>query len=274
MGIPVTTAGSRGPGAVAYSIGLAVLWATVTYGLKLHYSRATSEDLAWVLKPTAHLVELISGARFSQEPGVGHVSRELATAIVPGCAGVNFLIAAWSVLLGAHWLRRSPLMLAPAMLPLAYVATVAVNAARIVLDIALRSQHWPGISHATQHRAIGVVVYVVALAGLYRLRLGAGRARTWSMRLVPLLGYLCVALLIPLVNGAGGLAYWVHARDVVLVAVACAVGLEVARTLPGLAPPPAPQRDLAARVQPQPEGLEHRPLVIPTAEPKRSHLLQ
>ena len=31
------------------------------YGLKLHYSQASAEDLRWVLGPTALLVELVTG---------------------------------------------------------------------------------------------------------------------------------------------------------------------------------------------------------------------
>lgn len=209
-----------------------MLWAPVTYGLKHHYSVASVADLWWVLGPTSRVLELLSGVPFPLEPGVGYVSRELATAIVPGCAGVNFMIAAWSVLLCAHGLRQRRPITAPVLLPVAYAATVVVNALRIWLDIALRSEGLMGLSHASQHRALGVVIYLLALAVLYRFSMlgvvggnvGGDVPRSLH-RLAPLICYLGVALMIPLLNGASGSSFREHTFEILVicgVVLACA----------------------------------------------------
>ena len=67
----------------------------IAFGLKYHYSRASSEDLAWILRPTAGVVEQISGIHFEKEEGTGYINREHRIIIVPSCAGVNFLIIAF-----------------------------------------------------------------------------------------------------------------------------------------------------------------------------------
>ncbi len=68
---------------------------TVALGLKFHYSRAGSDDLEWILKPTAGLCQLITSVEFEYESGSGYISRERRIIIAPSCAGVNFMIAAF-----------------------------------------------------------------------------------------------------------------------------------------------------------------------------------
>ena len=50
--------------AVCYLLAL-----LLAYGLKTHYSRATSEELGWMLTPTAAAVEHLSGLEFERELG-------------------------------------------------------------------------------------------------------------------------------------------------------------------------------------------------------------
>ncbi len=75
---------------IFYILALLIAW-----GLKYHYSRSGSDELAWVLAPTAGLVELISGIQFENEAHTGFVSQGSRIIIAPACAGINFLIIAF-----------------------------------------------------------------------------------------------------------------------------------------------------------------------------------
>ena len=80
----------------------------IAFGLKYHYSRADSVDLVWILKPTACLVEHISGIEFESEVNTGFISREYRIIIAPSCAGINFLIIVFCMAMfsGIHVIRR------------------------------------------------------------------------------------------------------------------------------------------------------------------------
>ncbi|HEX7671329.1 MAG TPA: exosortase K, partial [Polyangiaceae bacterium] len=145
----------------------------VAYALKRHYSLASASELAWVLGPTAAVAAALTGSPFLAERGVGYVSTELHTAIVPACAGVNFLIVALCTLgfgfVGSFRTVRTKALWLPATLVLAYVATVVVNGTRVALGIAVRRSEFLGawLSPAEAHRVLGIAVYLVALWGLF-----------------------------------------------------------------------------------------------------------
>src|SRR6185503_7206097 len=67
------------------------------YGLKLFYSRASAEDLAWILVPTARAVGWLRGEGLTLSPGAGWVAPDGSYYIAPACAGVNFLILVLTV---------------------------------------------------------------------------------------------------------------------------------------------------------------------------------
>ena len=66
-------------------------------GLKYHYSRAGSDELGWILGPTAWVVEHVSGIPFEPETGTGYVSAGIRYAkqslLIPLSA---FLQEGWS----------------------------------------------------------------------------------------------------------------------------------------------------------------------------------
>ena len=70
----------------------------VVWGLKRHYSDARADDLGWILSPTARLVGLVSGTPFVLAPGEGYVSHERLFLIEKSCAGINFMAAAFVML--------------------------------------------------------------------------------------------------------------------------------------------------------------------------------
>ena len=144
----------------------------LAYGMKRGYSTASPEELRWVLAPTAAIAGALTSASFVFEPHVGYVDLGVGTAIVPACAGVNFLIIAFvaTVLAFVPALAsaRAKGVLFVVSMPLAYVATLGVNGGRVAASVAIHRAHFAAglASPAALHRGLGVVVYLVALFGL------------------------------------------------------------------------------------------------------------
>jgi exosortase K len=153
--------------------------------LKTFYSRASFEDLTWVLSPTRRLVEWLTGDAFEPEAGLGYLSRGRLFLIAPACAGVNFMIAAFvSVACGLMHTRASlrgcGLLLAGSALA-AYGVTVLANATRIVVALRLHAADvaWGPFTAERIHCGAGVAIYLCFLYALFAVaaRLtGANRA--------------------------------------------------------------------------------------------------
>jgi exosortase K len=156
----------------AACIGLAL---ALAWGLKDFYSRAGFEDLLWVLAPTRRLVEWLTGAVFEAEPGLGYLSRDRLYQIVPACAGVNFLIAAFCStscgLVHTQKTLRARLALMAASALTAYASTLLANATRIALAMRLHAAGTalgpltPGRLHCVE----GVAVYFMFLCVVFAL---------------------------------------------------------------------------------------------------------
>ncbi len=231
----------------------AVVLATL---LKLHYSRATPEDLRWVLAPTASLSELVLGRSFSFRAGEGYLSRELSILISPACAGVNFMIVALlSLSLGfvrpfPTWSDRAQSLLG--WLVLAYAATILVNTLRIALSVAFGhlTASALGLTFQSVHRLIGIGAYLAGLTALcltvrywlasrFRRRavehpgalVGCERVPGWRrVVLLALACYVAVTLVVPLLRGAGATPeYWLHAVPVSVLVVVSGALLFAAR---------------------------------------------
>ncbi len=163
-----------------------MLTGLAAYGLKRHYSRATADELGWVLAPTAALVELASGAKFSRERHTGFVSQEHSFVIAPACAGVNFMIIALCTLMlgfvDEFRSVRSQLAFSLSAVLVAYLSTLVVNAVRILVALQLRTHQLtlPMLDAQQTHRIEGVVVYLACLYAMFF----AARAglRKWAPR--------------------------------------------------------------------------------------------
>jgi exosortase K len=184
--------------------------AGAAYGLKAYFSAANADALRWVLAPTCWLAGHLGGIAFVDERGAGFISHSERLVVGPACSGLNFLIICFAALFfslahrfeGAR--RRAAWLLA--CLALAYVATVLVNATRVI--VAARLYHLPleggFLTPARLHRLMGTVLYCVALVEIHRVaerwtdaRRDAEPRATW---LVPLACYLGVTLVVPLVR--------------------------------------------------------------------------
>ena len=147
----------------------------IAWGLKRHYSDARAEDLTWILGPTARVAGMMTGTTFVPEAGEGYLSRERLFVIEKACAGVNFMIAAFGMLVFALRHRiGSPLsgacVLAVSVLA-SYSTAVLVNAVRIGLAMWLATHPVAvaQLSAAEVHRLEGVAVYFGGLVLLYEL---------------------------------------------------------------------------------------------------------
>jgi len=197
------------------------------FALKRFYSTASAADLRFVLAPTAWLVEVAGGHRFDWTSG-GYLSAELRFLVAPVCAGVNFLIVAFTALVLGFvrparpaW-RNVGILFASAAAALA--TTILANALRILIAIPLWTHDvslgW--LTAARLHELVGVVVF---LGMLLLLHLAARRLASAPVHVcVPLLPYAGVMLVVPLLRGAYQRPeFWGHAGIVagaLLVAVA------------------------------------------------------
>jgi len=147
--------------------------ALIAWSLKQHYADARPDDLLWILGPTAWLVAATSGATFAFQPGEGYLSREHLFLIAKSCAGINFMIAAFGMLMFtlAHRVasgRTAAQVLAVSLLA-SYAAAVVVNVVRV--DIAMWLAAHPvavaTLSAADVHRLEGITVYFGGLVLLH-----------------------------------------------------------------------------------------------------------
>ena len=149
--------------------------ALIAWALKRHYADASADDLWWILTPTAWLAGVITATPFAMQPGEGFLSRDRLFLIEKSCAGVNFIIAAFGMLMFTLFHRvASPLSAARllgATLVAAYLITVMVNTVRIAVAmwLAAHPMAQSTFSAADVHRIEGIVVYFGGLMLLYEL---------------------------------------------------------------------------------------------------------
>lgn len=193
------------------------------YALKLSYSRAAAEDLAWILGPTARAVGWLHGETLTWSPGAGWMASDGSYVIAPACAGVNFMILALvvSVLGFAHRLRSPGQRLSWWIGSLlgAYALTVGVNTLRILAAVELyRVGPITWLTREQEHRLLGTVLYLGALWGVFLLldRLTGQGTPSRLAFLVPG-AYLGMTVVVPLLNGHTGGRYAEHAMMVSLL---------------------------------------------------------
>lgn len=156
---------------IFYLIGFVVV-----LGIKYFYSKAGSNELNWVLSPTAWWVKTMSGITFEYEPNVGYVNHFFRFIIAPSCSGVQFMMITIATLIysfvhrmrtikgGFCWIVLSLLF--------SYLITIFVNGFRIVFAIYLPvylhlqdSSRW--LTPERFHTMIGIVVYFTSLTAIY-----------------------------------------------------------------------------------------------------------
>lgn len=170
---------------------LLVAAAVIAWGLKRHYSDARPDDLSWILAPTARVVSVVTGATFERQPGEGYVSRDRLFLIEKSCAGINFMIAAFGMLVFTLLHRGGTAMSAARVLGVSmtasYAAAVVVNAVRIAIAMWLAA-HPVALSTfraADVHRLEGISVYFGGLLLLHALACRLEQRTTAPVRCGP-----------------------------------------------------------------------------------------
>jgi len=225
-----------------------LLWwlaaALVACGLKRHYSVASAAELAWMLRPVAMLLQLITGYRFHASAAGEWQSETAGIVLVKGCAGINFMILSF---IGWCWLarpsRQAPLTLATvciewpvllaASLLLAWAAALTINVLRILTAMSLGPLLNAWLGPEEVHRLFGLAIYLPALA----LQLTAGeRQNRGSAALVATGSYVALMVVTPLLTGNAfdQLTDYVRQSTMVLLLVApvAAWGLRTKRNYP------------------------------------------
>jgi exosortase K len=157
-----------------FLVTLYMLAGAVMFGLKSHYSAASADQLRWMLDPVAWIVRHVDGQAYAWEAGVGFVRWDRLIAIAPACAGVNYLIMVFGLTVAAFLHRRTSPAGRATWLALAgggaYCLTVAVNAVRILVAVALydAGATWGWLTAERLHLLAGTVVYFTALILYYR----------------------------------------------------------------------------------------------------------
>lgn len=156
-----------------------VLTFIFAFGMKYYCREAGSEELIWLLAPTAWWLKCISGMAFSYEPGIGYVSHALRFIIAPSCAGSQFMIICMVTLVvsfvhrmgtwkrGFAWTGFS--------LGASYFLTILVNGTRIILSVRIPQmleekffyENW--ISSKQLHTLIGTATYFMSLLVIFCL---------------------------------------------------------------------------------------------------------
>jgi exosortase K len=147
----------------------------IAWGLKRHYASARADDLWWILSPVARLVGVMTRTSFALQPGEGYFSRDRLFLIEKSCAGINFMIAAFGMMMLAllHRVgsRYSAARVLSVSLLASYSAAVLVNAVRIAIAMSLGTHPaaLSAFSAADVHRVEGIMVYFGGLVLLYEL---------------------------------------------------------------------------------------------------------
>jgi len=213
-------------------------------GMKWYYSAASVNQLRWILAPTTVLVEFITGRHFSFESHAGYMSSDHTFLIAASCAGVNFLITAFLMLvlrqLWKDWFKQTQTRwtFIPISAAVAYGTTVIANTARISIALQMQGMHLKLASFDAEqlHRLEGIIVYFGFLLMLFVLAEGGGESRRINLLracVFPLTIYYAVTLGLPLVNGAyRQTAFWEHFVYVLLapIVVIVFVGVWVSLT--------------------------------------------
>lgn len=208
--------------------------------IKYFYSQAGSDDLLWILTPTAWWVRTLGRLPFEYQSGLGYVNHALRFVIAASCSGVQFMMILGTMLLFSFvhrlkthigrigWLFGS--------LSASYVITILVNSLRILLAIYLpplftEAGLWNRFMTPERlHSMIGVVVYFSALLMVYGMVnnffIFIGKSSDTTIEkasyslVAPLFWYLFIVLGLPFLNGAGirnRQSFWEYALLIVAV---------------------------------------------------------
>ena len=178
--------------------------------LKVHYSNSSVENLAWIIAPTVKLVEAFSTLDFTKEAFAGYVNIDHRFIIAKSCAGINFLIIVFCLMVVSYQNRfqttsQGLFHLAGSFL-FAYCITLVANSVRILGAVFLHSNSFSfgWFSSSRIHRLEGIVIYFVFLLLVYgfiqksknpkKRKIASGT----TLMNTPIFWYLLITVILPL----------------------------------------------------------------------------
>ncbi len=188
--------------------------AVIVFMLVMRYFGRISDtdNLKWILEPTARWAGILGGISFEYLPHQGYVNHGYQFLIAASCAGIRFMLLTFLMLVfipvyetscqrkGGMPGRCRRIVYS---LILAYFFTIFVNGIRIVLAVRLPiwldkwylSAGW--LTPDRLHTLIGTVTYFTALCILY---LSVTSTAERNRLLVPVFWYLLIVLALPFVK--------------------------------------------------------------------------
>lgn len=139
--------------------------------LKVGYKFANNNSLTFLLKPTNKLVGFLTGSDSCYNSDSGYFYQQLNIAIDKSCAGFNFWILTFLMLvfLILKHNKINRLYTIPFALVTAYILSIFVNTSRIFTSIVIQNKvHNFGNQHII-HEAIGVITNLSFLILIYLL---------------------------------------------------------------------------------------------------------
>ena len=188
-------------------------------GIKYFYATADSDQLLWILAPTAWWIGILSGIPFEYVSPIGFINHSFQFILAPSCSGVRFMIICAAMLIFSflhrmktHWKR---FLWLTGSLALSYLFTILVNGFRVLISIwlplfpfksgAFRTlNQW--LTAENLHTMIGTIIYFTSLLALYATTEACLKktsdsiprsARWWWL---PAFWYFAILLGIPLLN--------------------------------------------------------------------------
>ncbi len=141
--------------------------------LKIAYGSADNNSLAFLLKPTNKLIELIYNSDSQAIAQNGYYHKKLNIVIDKSCSGFNFGVLCFIMLtflaLQYQNIRIYKIMILPLMLLSSYIFTIFANTSRILFSVVISKTSEKFITYKPDwlHQAEGAFVYLSFLIIIY-----------------------------------------------------------------------------------------------------------
>lgn len=141
----------------------------ISVGIQLYYRNADNEQLKFILTPVSSIVYGFFNIQFAYDTYLGYVNEAVGIAINRSCAGLNYSIIMYSMLIILHTssfeTHHGKVIYFLVMMPTVYVLSLFINSFRIVTSIMLMGVDSLNsvFSSVTLHYITGLMVYLVFL---------------------------------------------------------------------------------------------------------------
>ncbi len=143
--------------------------------LKFAFTQADLSDINFLLKPTNHLVGLLTGSSAVYTSDTGYYHEQLHIIIDKSCSGFNFWVLGFLlftyVIVKHSDKTLSKILAMPVALAVAYLLTIFVNTSRIFASIVVQTftdTAFPNHQHLI-HETIGIITNLTFLVLAYVL---------------------------------------------------------------------------------------------------------